>query len=405
MRRPCPCCWRCCSDRDVRLRQAATAGLKEARQLNAVAPLLAALKDDAPDVRLGALFALLQLQDSLPDAPECRGILAAAAGLISDKDAAVRRTVVQALGARQDELGTKTLVQGLADAEASVRIAALDTALIYDQDERVAVAAWPLLKDADVDIRYKALTLFGYSNDPRVPEAAAAALPDGDWRMQHAALYTLAGQHDPRCLELLLPLLQRPETDIRLRAISALASLDASLAGGTRVIDALKLQCRDKEALVRARAFSAFPHKLNDSLMDFCDDAARHDPDPRVRMAALCILRITDGQRDIELALQALNSPDAEVRIQAAGCLDHADDPRVFPPLLAAWHDPDARVRAGARTTLVMLLAGKPLQDPRMIASLRASLSSADAGERRAAAMILGSADGREPSDLSRPGR
>jgi hypothetical protein len=181
-----------------------------------VEALREALKDEDPEVRQHALFALTQIGD--PQA------LAALVEALKDQSWQVRAKAAYGLGVRGRQTGIDALVGALRDASWQVREqAAWSLGLIGD-----ARAIEPLtiaLRDESSEVREKAAWALALKGDKRSVEPLTAALKDTSASVRGMAAWALGLRGDPRAANALKDALKDPDKGVRQRAAWALGML------------------------------------------------------------------------------------------------------------------------------------------------------------------------------------
>jgi HEAT repeat protein len=135
--------------------------------------VVAALADDAPDVRRRALGVAIGFDD-VDLVP-----------LLSDRDATVAEQAAWALGEREDVAAVDALIAACGHADALVREAAV-AALGALQDERGVPAILAAVDDKPAIRRRAVLALASFDGDA-VDAALARAMEDRDWQVRDAA--------------------------------------------------------------------------------------------------------------------------------------------------------------------------------------------------------------------------
>jgi eukaryotic-like serine/threonine-protein kinase len=174
--------------------------------------------------------------------------------VLKDENEYARRAAVEVLNVVGTSKSVKYLLEVIADSDWWVRTRAAD-ALGKIGGPRVVDAVLALVKDENQDIRRAAIEILNQTKDERAVAQLIEATKDSDWWVSERAvdalaeigstkslprfLEMLAGEPkslptviraigkvgDHKCIEHLLPMLQRPETEIKSEAISALAKL------------------------------------------------------------------------------------------------------------------------------------------------------------------------------------
>ncbi len=205
--------------------------------------------------------------------------------VLKDENENARRAAVEVLNEVGDAQSVKHLLEALKDSDWWVRSRAAD-ALGKIGGPRVIDAVLQLVKDKDEDIRRAAIEILNQAKDPRAIESLLQATRDTDWWVSERAVDALAeiGSKTavPRLLEMLRagnvktlpvvvralgrlgdaqltgalsPLLARPEREVRIEAIQALASV-ADLSNPDAVRTQLKQQASASDQTI-ARAAEA----------------------------------------------------------------------------------------------------------------------------------------------------
>jgi HEAT repeat protein/tRNA A-37 threonylcarbamoyl transferase component Bud32 len=174
--------------------------------------------------------------------------------VLKDENEYARRAAVEVLNVVGTSKSVKYLLEVIADSDWWVRTRAAD-ALGKIGGPRVVDAVLALIKDENQDIRRAAIEILNQTKDERAVAQLIEATRDADWWVSERAVDALAeigsskalprfidmlqGEAkslptviraigkigDQRSLEALLPMLSRPENEIKVEAISALAKL------------------------------------------------------------------------------------------------------------------------------------------------------------------------------------
>jgi eukaryotic-like serine/threonine-protein kinase len=174
--------------------------------------------------------------------------------VLKDENEYARRAAVEVLNVVGTSKSVKYLLEVIADSDWWVRTRAAD-ALGKIGGPRVVDAVLALIKDENQDIRRAAIEILNQTKDERAVAQLIEATRDADWWVSERAVDALAeigsskalprfidmlqGEAkslptviraigkigDQRSLESLLPMLSRPENEIKVEAISALAKL------------------------------------------------------------------------------------------------------------------------------------------------------------------------------------
>jgi eukaryotic-like serine/threonine-protein kinase len=174
--------------------------------------------------------------------------------VLKDENEYARRAAVEVLNAVGNSKSVKYLLEVIADSDWWVRTRAAD-ALGKIGGPRVVEAVLELIKDDNQDIRRAAIEILNQTKDERAVAQLIEATRDTDWWVSERAVDALAeigsvkavprlvdmlagpakslptvvraiGKlGDPKIIESLLPLLQRPENEIKVEVVAALAKL------------------------------------------------------------------------------------------------------------------------------------------------------------------------------------
>jgi HEAT repeat protein len=167
-------------------RRAAAEALEEVDDPQATQPLLAALRDADPSVRVSAIYALsrdasgevtLRLRERFRDPEPC-----------------VRVAAAEVLAKHTDPALAPEFQGLLADSNFEVRLSAVHF-LGRIRDPEIAQALLPLLADADSDVRAAVAQALGTIGEPAFIQALVLALTDEERAVRHAAELAL-GQID-----------------------------------------------------------------------------------------------------------------------------------------------------------------------------------------------------------------
>ncbi|MCI0487135.1 MAG: M56 family metallopeptidase, partial [Blastocatellia bacterium] len=186
------------------------AGAQERKDNSRVVEALKeALKDEDPDVRRSALFALGQMGDS--------SVTEAMIEALKSNDSQVRAQAAWALGMRGGQNAVEALIEALKDESAHVR----------------AQAAWAL----------------GMKGNGRATEALAAALRDENSHVRAQAAWALGMRGSRDGVEALATALKDENANVRAQSAWALG-----MRGDSRAVESLAAALKDSNANVRAQA-------------------------------------------------------------------------------------------------------------------------------------------------------
>jgi HEAT repeat protein/beta-lactamase regulating signal transducer with metallopeptidase domain len=175
-----------------------------------------ALKDNDPEMREQALFALVQIGG--PRATEA--IVAA----LKDQNPEVREKAVWALGMRHGEGLVDPLIAALKDANPGVREKAA-WALGMKGDGRAVDALVAALRDENNDVREKAAWALGLKGNKGAVEPLIEALKDKSADVRATAAWALGLRGDARAIKALNAATKDENRDVRAKALWALGML------------------------------------------------------------------------------------------------------------------------------------------------------------------------------------
>jgi serine/threonine-protein kinase len=228
------------------VRQAALVALSRMPTLTDPAPVARLLGDADLEVQNRAIEVLIRARH-----PETVRHLVP---VLKDESEYARRAAVEVLNEVGDARSVKYLLDAIKDADWWVRSRAAD-ALGKIGGPRVVDAVLQLVRDKDEDIRRAAIEILNQTKDERAVDYLLQATRDSDWwvseravdalgeigslksvprlvemlggpvRSVPAAIRALAKLGDARMIDVLAPQLTRPEKDIRVEAMHAIARL------------------------------------------------------------------------------------------------------------------------------------------------------------------------------------
>ncbi|MCA2213311.1 HEAT repeat domain-containing protein [Jidongwangia harbinensis] len=326
--------------------------------------LLARLGDPSTRVRARAATALQALGVAATDD---------LAGMLADPDPEVREGALGALVERPDTHTVEAVVQLLTDPSSRVRKLALQTLERWNVRRCGAVAR--LLDDPEPAVREAAVrTLATLGCVDEAGRLRAIARDDGDDRLRAHAVRALIDLGPAELAPVLPGLLRDPSPLVRaLAARSVPASAGADLAARLA-----ELLAGDPEPHVRSAAATSLA-QAGGAAAEPLAAALRTDPDPGVRLAAVRGLAALPDQAPagsagldgadprVSAGLAALDDADPRVRLAAVTWLGTGDAPQVTERLLRlAAEEADEEVRAA-------LLPALAAADDAIAARLRAA--------------------------------
>jgi serine/threonine-protein kinase len=207
--------------------------------------------------------------------------------VLKDENENARRAAVEVLNEVGDAKSVKYLLEALKDSDWWVRSRAAD-ALGKIGGPKVIDAVLQLVRDKDEDIRRAAIEILNQTKDERAVDSLIQATRDSDWWVSERAVDALAeigskravprlvemlhtGSHgkampivvralgrlgDAKVVDQLLPLVARPEREIRIEAMQALSKVaDESCAEQVR--SELKAQAASQDQTISRMAAAA----------------------------------------------------------------------------------------------------------------------------------------------------
>jgi HEAT repeat protein/beta-lactamase regulating signal transducer with metallopeptidase domain len=193
-----------------------TAATTEQMKKSAIESVREALKDEDPEVRQHALFALTQVGE-----PEAVSTLIEA---LNDQNWQIRSKAAWGLGLKGGPKGVDALIRALKDGDFHVREQAA-WGLGLNGDSRSVEPLIAALNDEHADVREKAAWALGLKGDRRSVEPLIAALKDSNAKTRAMAAWALGLKGDARAAGALKDLLKDPDSEVRKKAAWALGML------------------------------------------------------------------------------------------------------------------------------------------------------------------------------------
>jgi HEAT repeat protein len=376
----------------------------------AIYPLAITLQNPDAKVRKSAITALLPLLRSLTEeaAPE---VISAISNTLQDTDSDIRVNAMFALERLGASIAIPQFVQLLDDTDPKIRSSAISALGRLN-----AVEVLQGLEDPDSDVRNSAiLALAGLSPETLDTTAKISrllnVLHDPNAKIRKSVITTL-GQlvteaAAPEVISAVSPILQDPDRDVRISAISALARLDA-----VEVIQGLE----DRDPNVRSSAVLALvrlsPEILDTTAKTSCLLNALHDPDAIVGSSVITASERIEITQALQILDPALDHPDANIRKSVISSLERRNTTETILCLLKAMEDPITGKNAVAALKRSKLLPAIPnliqalehsqphvrqnavnllkdLDSPEVIPALLSVLSDRDHGVANQAAFTL----------------
>ncbi|MBI2345560.1 MAG: HEAT repeat domain-containing protein [Deltaproteobacteria bacterium] len=381
-------------DPEAQVRSTAVWALGQTKAPQVIPRLIDALQGPDAALRGPAAWALMHMysRDGAPPRaihqyiPQVVPALVAA---LKDENPSARKGAIEALEEIKAPETLPAMIATLADPYKDVRSVAYN-ALWAMNAPQVILALIAALQNENAAVRRNAVVLLRDKKARQAEPALIAALQDRDAEVRKAAAAALRAIA-PGGLSALLASLQDENPQVRLKAIGALGKIKSP-----HVVPALIAALKDQDAAVSETA-GLILSKIGDPkiipalLAVLKDDTMQGNASPEVFAKALVTVCVVIGpQKSMAILVATLQNPDAWMRLWAAVSLFHLyKDPRAVPPLIAALVEQDPRIRGVAAAVL------GNTGDRRAVSPLLATLRDAEWEVREAAANALGNIAGR----------
>ncbi len=213
--------------------------------------------------------------------------------VLKDENENARRAAVEVLNEIGDAKSVKYLLEALKDSDWWVRSRAAD-ALGKIGGPKVIDAVLQLVRDKDEDIRRAAIEILNQTKDERAVESLIQATRDSDWWVSERAVDALAEIGSKRAVPRLMEMLQTPASGKALPiVVRALGKL-----GDSRLVDTLLPLVARPEREIRIEAIQALSRVADEARAE----QVRHElqaqvtsPDQTIsRMAAAAVSELDD---------------------------------------------------------------------------------------------------------------
>jgi len=181
--------------------------------------------------------------------------------ILQNESEYARRAAVEVLNEVGDANSIKHLLEAIKDSDWWVRSRAAD-ALGKIGGPRVVDAVLVLVRDPDEDIRRTAIEILNLTKDERAVEYLLQATRDSDWWVSERAVDALAEMGSHRALPRLVEMLKGPPRSVP-SAIRALAKL-----GDEKIIEVLLPQLQRPEKEIRVETMAALARLTDDKTAD-----------------------------------------------------------------------------------------------------------------------------------------
>ncbi|HEY4485451.1 MAG TPA: HEAT repeat domain-containing protein [Nitrospiria bacterium] len=184
------------------------------------------------------------------------------------------------------------------------------------------------IRDADPELRLRALDHLSRSGDSQFVPELIGLLGDPEWRVRKSAVMAVAGlERNPNLAERLISVLEEGNVGKRNAALEALIHFGA--AALPPILARLRRTNKDvKKMILEIVGEIGDPQAVPDLL------PMLEDPDENVRMAAIESLGKLKDRRSVPVMLPLLRSDDPLIGFVAIKALERLGDPRAVEPLL-----------------------------------------------------------------------
>jgi CHAT domain-containing protein/HEAT repeat protein len=274
---------------------------------------------------------------------------------LSSKWVRTRRWASKSLRTFGDHGTIPALIRALRDSDETVRFHAA-RAMEAIPDKRATSTLVATLRDSSTGVRRSAARALGAIGDRGAVPALIEGLRSGG-AVAESVEHALSLIGDASSTSLLLPLLDAPAAELRLRVLRVLEELEDK-AAGPRVLRMLD----DADPEVRLRAIRALRTVGGATAVPRLA-AALNDADPEVRRIAAYSLEAVGDERAVPSLLARLSDPDPSVRRAAAAACGKIGDGRCTPALVSLLSDPTYEARSGALDGIAALKPSSALRD------------------------------------------
>jgi len=294
--------------------------------------------------------------------------------LLGDSDAEVRCVALTAIGKTEDTRRTEAVRRGLADADPSVRNAAILGAKRL-KDDSLATNLASILQDPDFGLRASAAMVLDAIGWRPTSPAEEIRLHIARGQLQRAAAVGVPA------IAPLEALLNHGPVNLRPKAVDALSRID-----DPAVLKSILAALRSNETPVCVAAVDVIGKISNPELADALVPLLKHK-EALVRTTAVDALGKLGVTKHTEAMAALLKDAHWDTRQTAANSLAKLKDPKAVPALAAALSDPDGDVREACA------LALGAFRDRSAIAPLVHALKDSASSVRRIAAAALARID------------
>ena len=312
--------------------------------------------------------------------PKASAMIAALSEALNDADASVRIAAVNSLAAQQDPAAIAALATALkTDTDARVREAAAWALGEIDDNRAVPHLVEALKAEKATKVRVKIIEALREIDDPSALPAVSGVLKDPSAEVRRAAVEALSEFEDASAIPALASMIRDDDVQVRRRVAEALGQFEDP---GT--LEPLTAMTKDRDAEVRANAIEALHQHESLNLVPIFV-AALKDSNAHVREHAADALGNIDELKTAPRALiDALSDPNRDVRRNAANALGNIGDEAAVPALKKLVSDTDTETRRHAVEAL------KEIGGAEAVTALMGLLKDPDPEVRKSAAEALG---------------
>lgn len=383
--------------------------------------LIPMLKDPDPLVRDEAVFALGQMgsADAVPglvklaneSAPAAQPIIADALGKIGGEEAItaltemlhafqgrVRAGAAIALASVEDPAATNALLVSIHDGDPSVSWRAI-YALQDSQVQRARDSVVPFLQSEDPDVRAYAARTLGKQKSDTAVEPLTTTVIDSDSRVTINSINALAaileGEKDKNVTEFLGKVAEKTNSpQVRMAAVIAIGDIGHKAGEnylaqtmldpnpGIRAQSYLAMAkilhkkslvfisggLKDGDPIVQVAAVEALGISGDDKVINDLIDIAQHNPDPRMRCAAIRGLANFDDDEVVAALVEKLNDGDWVVVTETVTALGKIGKKESVPPMIDRFSMRNDRVDRDVRLEVMRVMTEMRAEEAQQIA-------------------------------------
>lgn len=362
------------SSQDNKVRSTACWDLAKSGDVQAIDPLILALKDKDGTVRDWATLALVKMGK-----PSVQPLIQA----IEDYDYRNSNEIIECINASRIQNGAASALGLIGDPSAVEPLT-------------------KLLKSNNSSTRYWSAISLGQIKDARATDPLIQALGDGNSSVREGAGWAIQSIEGQVSIDIFIENLKNKNGSIRRGAATALG-----MADDKRAVEPLIQSLQDDDGLVRAESATSLG-KINDASAVEPLIQALKDEDWQVQAnAGRALVKI--GEVSTDSLIKALDNDNNSIKRGAALALGGIRDPRAVEPLIASFQKSDHDVRLAIGNALASInqtCAVEPflqiLQDENAGDEMRSDSAMAlgKMGDERAIEPLLQAMNEKESSEL-----